>query len=220
MSGANAALAMVAGGAIAIVAFGAGTRFAAKPGAERPAEVVEPMDDLERVRELLADVVERTNERARSDVELAPVEPRGERQIPASRIDELVTRLERITSRLDALESTGDRVRPGAGPRRGWRDVELEVDRLRRPADLPELQRFLTQHGETLARGEVPLEVSLLGVREIIDRFGWPEKMEVPTNANGSYDLTYRIASETADSRGTIEIGCTQFRTFYVERID
>ncbi|MEM6671836.1 MAG: hypothetical protein AAF726_03275 [Planctomycetota bacterium] len=212
---ANAALTLIAGAMIAVAAFVLGSRLSAAGAPERDSEPHLSSEELTRVRDLLDDALGYVNERARSDVELAPISPGGARQIPLTQIEGLVERIDAVVRRLESLESTGVGAGSLAGAPRDWREVERDVDRLRRPTDQPALQRFVERYRETIEQSDVPLEISLLGVREVIDRFGWPEELLIPQIANGSYELTYRVAPETEDASGTITVYCTQFRTYY-----
>jgi len=204
----DARIALAVSGVVGVVAFAAGALFGAdgppargagQPTVQVPVDLRPIEQSLDELREMLAT----------SDNALAPVLPGGGRDVPGGQLATVLERLDRIE---ELLAEGAASPATAAGRRPGWRAIETDLRSLRRPTDIAELHRFIDEHKDDIEHSRVPFVLSLMGVREVIDRFGWPEQIEMRTTG-GSYELTYRIHPATASSQGTFQIVCTVLGT-------
>ena len=204
----DARIALAVSGVVGVVAFAAGSllrgdgppaRGAGQPTVQAPVDLRPIEQSLGELREILA----------ASDSKLAPVLPGGGRDVPGGQLAAVLETLDRIE---ELLAEGAASPSTAAGRRPGWRAIETDLRSLRRPTDIAELHRFIDEHKDDIEHARVPFVLSLMGVREVIDRFGWPEQIEMRTSS-GSYELTYRIHPATASSQGTFQIICTVLGT-------
>ncbi len=203
----DARIALAVSGVVGVIAFAAGTLLATDGPREYgtgPATVSTPID-LRAIEQSIADL-QRTLA-TREDM-LAPVTPTGGREVTGGGLAVVLERLDHIEALLAERSSGATAV----GPRPGWRAIETDLRSLRRPTDIAEIRRFIDEHKDDIEHSRVPFVLSLMGVREVIDRFGWPEQIEMRTSS-GSYELTYRIHPATGTSQGTFQIVCTVLGT-------
>lgn len=204
----DARIALAVSGVVGVVAFAAGAllvtagppdRGAGTPAVHAPVDLRPIEQSLDELREILAN----------RDNTLAPVRPSAGRDVPGGQLAAVLERLDRIE---ELLAEGAASPSTAAGRRPGWRAIETDLRSLRRPTDIAELHRFIDEHKDDIEHSRVPFVLSLMGVREVIDRFGWPELIEMRTSS-GSYELTYRIHPATDTSQGTLQIICTVLGT-------
>ena len=191
------------------VAFAAGGLLAADRGPARGGEdtrTISPPPDFGAVERALDEL---RRDIAMRDDPLVPVPARGGREAFGGDVAVLLERLDRLEALITDSALASDSGSPRT--RRSWRTIENDVRSLRRPTDIAEIRRFHDEHREDFDFQRVPFVLSLMGVRDVIDRFGWPESIEV--HGTGMYELVYRLHPETEDMPGTLRLLCTSLET-------
>lgn len=133
------------------------------------------------------------------------------------------------TSILDLLREQNDKLgelhaalladRLGGGaPAQQASILRATVAKGQRPTDHNAWAAFFAQHPpESL--DIVPVEVAILGVAEILERFGWPKQVEPPRGIDAYWQLDYRdLELPTPDGMVTrISVYCSRDATYILD---
>jgi hypothetical protein len=86
-----------------------------------------------------------------------------------------------------------------------------------RPMRRETLEELFTRHRPSKLTG-VPVEIAVLGVNEVLERFGWPTQLTPPHSRDGYWSLMYN-ALEVRTADGVIpwvQLNCTREGTFHI----
>lgn len=187
-----AVLAAVAGGAL----FARGPSGRVQDGQslrELQSTVERSHNDLARAIEALRGAAEQY-ERERLAPVGSPTQSRQVAPLEAASVPELPEALRRVEEKLDSLlaQSVG-----------GSRSFDPAAARPFMPS---EARDFISAHPNLAESGDIPIELTFMGVEEIVERFGRPTSFSL--NGSGLYTLKYLFNGEDDPSGPRVEFQC------------
>ena len=108
--------------------------------------------------------------------------------------------------------------RGGAEPAQRVRELRDAVGAGPRPTNGQAWADFFARHPPA-SINEMPVELAVLGVADVLERFGWPQQTIPPSTNNGNWSLVYRdLEINTPDGVVTaVGLNCNRDGTYFLD---